>query len=126
MARAFFAVIAIGFALSQPAAEYERISPHDTARLTITPEGGGRYHVTGFALWGEHRRETHPVHTGELDFTAELVGDTFAHSEPVFPGRTHSVVLRFDGDMLHVTEEGFIGVHGFNVTFEGTYRQSGE
>jgi hypothetical protein len=114
-----------GPAFSEGASDYVRISPGDSAKISVSPAGPRRYHVTGFALWGEYRGDTHPVHTGELDFTAELRGDALEHSER-YGDRVYRVVLRFSGDMLHVTEENWVGMHGMNVTFEGAYsRDSG-
>lgn len=98
---------------------YIRITPGDSAEIRLTPMmmGTDRYHVTGLALWGEGR-ETGP-NMGELDFTAELYDDRMEHSDG-----DYRVEMHFRGDTLEVLEENWRGVHGMNVTFEGTYRRA--
>lgn len=101
------------------AGHYIRITPGDSAEIRLTPMmmGTDRYHVTGLALWGE-RREYGP-NMGELDFTAELDGDRLEHSDGEY-----RVELLFRGETLEVHEENWLGVHGMNVTFKGTYRRA--
>lgn len=101
------------------AGHYIRITPGDSAEIRLTPtvSSASRYHVSGLALWGE-RRESGP-HTGELDFTAKLDQGQLEHSDG-----NYRVVLLFRDDILEVHEENSLGVHGINVTFEGTYRRA--
>jgi hypothetical protein len=102
---------------------YIRAGEYESAELKIQSLADGRYHVTGFALWGKHRE--YGPNTGELDFIAELTGDTIEYRWS-YPdeGKSYHALLRFSEDGLTVTEENWVGFFGMNVNFEGRYNKA--
>ncbi len=87
----------------------------------------GRLRVSGFASWCDDdetsRRGT--LHFGELEFATDFVDARARHIDTI-EGLRHIVDLTFVGDHLVVKEEypdGYIGVHGLYVTFDGTYKR---
>jgi hypothetical protein len=107
-----------GRALDVIAGHYIRAGQYESADIQIERLGDGRYHVSGEALWGTNRR--HGPHTGQLDFIADLRGETIEYAE-TFADRTYRATFTFAGRRLMVTEEGGTGMFGMNVNFSGEY-----
>lgn len=99
---------------------YIRAGEYESAELKIQRLAGGRYHVTGNALYGTNRE--YGPNIGELDFIGELAGDTIDyrwsyHREK----KKYRALLQFSEDGLTVIEENWVGVFGMNVNFTGHY-----
>jgi hypothetical protein len=103
---------------------YIRAGDFESADLKIQLMADGRYHVSGLALWGKGRK--FGPHLGELDFIAEMSGDTIEYSSahPMEDGRRYRAVLRFSNGHLTVTEENSAGNFGMNVYFHGEYEKA--
>lgn len=87
-------------------------------QLTSLPVSPERFHVSGFALWGE-RREYGP-NMGELDFSANLSDGVIRQTgAPMFP--EYKITIKVLEGCLEVKEDNSMGVHGMNVTFSGKY-----
>lgn len=99
---------------------YIRAGEYESAELKVQHLTDGRYHVVGTALWGTHRE--YGPNIGDLDFIAELHGDTIEYRWP-YPGeeREYHALLRFTENGLDVTEENWLGIFGMNVNFSGRY-----
>ena len=99
---------------------YIRAGEYESAELKVQRLTDGRYHVTGTALWGTHRE--YGPNIGDLDFIAELTGDTIEYRWP-YPSedKEYRAYLRFSEGGLSVTEENWVGIFGMNVTFAGEY-----
>lgn len=87
-------------------------------QLTALPVSPERFHVSGFALWGEHRQ--YGPNMGELDFSANMSDGVIRHmGAPMLP--EYKITIKVLKDCLEVEEDNFMGVHGMNVTFSGKY-----
>lgn len=77
--------------------------------LTALPVSPDRFHVAGFALWGE-RNELGP-NTGELDFSTNLVANRLE-----LIGSSHNpdykLTISVSKDRLEVDEENFYSLYG--------------
>lgn len=100
------------------------------ASITIEAAGAGAYHVTGDATWAadEEAAGRGAINVGQLDFTAPLRGDSIAFDSEPFgdDGEFYRLVIRFVNGGLEAVESypnGFIGYHGFNVSFDGIYEK---
>lgn len=103
------------------AGRYVRSARDEKAEITVlATENAGHYQVTGTAFWGTNR-EWGP-NVGELDFTSKLNGDTIIF-EDGDSGRGYSVLIEFKDGMAEVVEKNWLGVHGMNVTFNGSYKR---
>jgi hypothetical protein len=98
---------------------YERPGENDEASLDIKMLPGNRVKVTGIALWNT-KNEKYGPNIGELDFTANLKGDTIVWTDT----DGYSIVIRFSRKVLDVTEHGVGGHFGMNVTFAGRYTRT--
>ncbi len=94
-----------------------------TADIDISHLSGDRYTVSGIATWcpSEEVGERGGINVGELDFTVPLVDGVLRYEDPEFG---YSIELRMTEEGLEVVEEGMVGYHGLNVTFNGTYRRT--
>lgn len=121
---AFRAEVRFGEArgVSDVSGHYIRGGEYDSADLKVQQLTDGRYHVTGLALWG--KKNKFGPHIGQLDFVAEMKGDTIAHSLAYRPDRPYHVVFRFLNSRLMVTEENQQGTFGMNVQFSGDYEKA--
>lgn len=107
--------------LYDPSGDYIRTGLNDSAEIKVRRMENGQFHVTGLALWGT-QREFGP-NLGELDFIADLTGDTILYAEPHFSG-VYSLSIRFtEGGIIAIDQNGF-GIHGLNVEFSGEYAQA--
>ena len=101
---------------------YIREGDYESAEIRVQRMTDGRYHVKGLALWGK-RRQNGP-HLGELDFIAEIAGNTIEYSS-AYPGeKKYHAVLRFTDERLTVAEENWVGTFGMNVRFSGEYEKA--
>ena len=105
--------------------QYIRESEYDSADLRVQRTTDGRYHVNGLALWGT--RHLAGPHTGQLDFIAEMKGDTIEYVWANRDGKDYRAKLRFSDGQLTVTEDNVVGValFGMNVSFSGEYKKAG-
>lgn len=87
-------------------------------QLTALPISPERFHVSGFALWGESRE--YGPNMGELDFSANLSDGVIRYmGAQMFPD--YKITIKVLENSLEVEEDNFMGVHGMNVTFSGKY-----
>jgi hypothetical protein len=98
---------------------YERPGENDQATLDIKMIPGNRVKVTGIALWNT-KNEKYGPNIGELDFEADLKGDTISWTD----ADGYYIILRFSRKALDVTERGVGGHFGMNVTFAGHYART--
>ena len=99
---------------------YIRISGRESAEITLQRLPDNRYHVSGFALWGEDRK--YGPNTGELDFASEEVEENILKFTKAGIDKTYKATLIFNNGKLTVVEENYVGEHGINVTFNGEYQ----
>lgn len=102
---------------------YIRDGEYESAELKVKHLESGDYHVTGTALWGKERE--YGPNIGELDFIGELINDAIEYAHVYPDGKAWRIWLRFKDGFLEVVEDNWMGVHGMNVTFSGTYSKSG-
>lgn len=105
-----------------PSGHYERAGKVQNAelRITLLPTAR-RIRVIGFAVWGTDR--PYGPNMGELDFEAELAGESAVFVDAIYSDRPYRLELRFRDDGLTALEEHGLGHFGMNVTFEGEYRR---
>ena len=101
---------------------YVREGAYESADLRVQRMADGRFHITGLALWGKGRQ--YGPHVGELDFVAELKGDTIDYSRAYPDHEQYHVVMRFAGQQLTVKEENWQGIFGMNVNFQGEFQKA--
>jgi hypothetical protein len=101
---------------------YIRKDDSDSADLKVRRMDDGQYHVEGLALWGT--KHLAGPHIGELDFIAEMRGDTIEYVWVNPDGRDYRAVLRFSDGRLRVTEDKVMGFFGKNVSFSGEYERA--
>lgn len=101
---------------------YIRAGDFESADLKIQRMADGRYHVSGSALWGKQRQ--YGPHTGELDFVAEVDGNTMKYSWASPSGSKYHAVLQFSDGHLTFTETEHVGIFGLNVSFAGEYEKA--
>jgi len=100
---------------------YIRGGEYESAEIKIQRMADGRYHLSGFALWGKGRK--YGPHTGQLDFVAEMNNETIEYSRAHPNGNWYRAVLRFSDGRLAVAEENSVGMFGMNVSFSGEYER---
>jgi hypothetical protein len=93
------------------------------AELNILMLDGGRVRVRGEALWIGNP-QTGSVHTGEVDGTAKLEGDTAYYIESSSDPDSCRFTIRFSDRVIAVTDDN-MQCGGMNVTFEGIYQRVG-
>ena len=101
---------------------YIRGGEYESAEIKIQRMADGRYHLSGFALWGKGRK--YGPHTGQLDFIAEMNNETIEYSRAHPNGNWYRAVLRFSDGRLAVAEENSVGMFGMNVSFRGEYEKT--
>jgi hypothetical protein len=101
-----------------------------SAELTLTPlpdswEGSVQYFVMGMALWGEER--PHGPNLGTLEFVGAMTDERrIVYKRSRFRDRVVTTTLAFHpAGTMEITEEGWIGEYGMNVTFTGKYKRAG-
>lgn len=97
----------------------------DLTSLPDTIEGGLRYFVSGFALFGGHRPQG--PNMGELGFVAELKDGMLKHVWPFDFDRareSHTITITLTPDGLSLAETNHWGHYGINVSFAGEYKRA--
>ena len=101
---------------------YIRSGEFESAELKVQRLSDGTYHVSGLALWGKTRE--HGPNMGDLDFVAELIGNSITYSWQYASGGEYVATFIFKNGGLEVTEENWVGIFGMNVNFSGQYEKA--
>jgi hypothetical protein len=113
------AVLVLALTCTAIAGSYTRSGENSEATITVACVDDATVRVEGIALWGLDRDAPH---TGEIDFTAPLNGNTVQWRDPDDDSdHAYSVTLTFEDDALNVREENASSYLGMNVTFAGNY-----
>ena len=125
---AFFAEVqfgeAKGYCGDNISGHYIRDSKYESAEIKVQRLRDGKYHVSGYALWGINRE--YGPNIGELDFIGELTDNVLRYSYNRQNREPYRAVFSFKDNKLNVTEENWIGVFGMNVMFSGEYQRAAQ
>ncbi len=101
---------------------YIRDGEFESADIKVKRLPDGKYHIDGLALWGKTRE--YGPNIGDLDFIAELHGNTIEYSWAGSNREPYKAVFKFQDKMLTIFEENWMGMFGMNVCFQGQYHKA--
>ena len=102
---------------------FTRDGEFESAEIDVTRLMNGRLKIEGFALWGKTRQYGPNIGELELEVAVDDGVAIYLENGPE-PGDEYRVAFRFEAGRLSVSEEGYLGRHGMNVTFGGEYEKA--
>jgi hypothetical protein len=103
---------------------YARKTANTQAEITILPTVESRaYQVRGFAAWGIDRE--YGPNIGEIDVIAMKKSGVLYYRNTSENGSHYTLEIQFTEDGISLREDGYSGMYGMNVTFNGKYIRIG-